>query len=284
MRRIIKYLLPPFVIDLAKYLLRITGREPIEWEYIPQGWQIEQTDAKIKGWNVKSVLEAYKARWPDFALSLEKTTPFGMSSTTAAANHYDLSSHNVRVSYAYIFTLAAHLKSSISMLDWGGGIGHYYLFSQLLLPSVKIDYHCKDVPILSEYGQSLFPDAHFYTDESCLDRQYDLVLASGALHYSQDWVSTLKKLAKATTSYLYVTRLPIVHKAASFVVVQRPYKHNYDTEYLGWCFNREEFLSQAKAANLELVREFLIEDPPFIYRAPEQCEFRGYLFRVSGTA
>ena len=42
--------------------------------------------------------------------------------------------------------------------------------------------------------------------------------------------------------------------------------------------NREEFLTCADAIGLKLVREFIVGHRPLIYRAPEQNEYRGFLF------
>ncbi|MFN5979633.1 MAG: hypothetical protein ACK45W_10000, partial [Pseudanabaena sp.] len=119
----------------------------------------------------------------------------------------------------------------------------------------------------------------FYTDESCLDRTYEFVLASTSLHYSQDWVNTFKGLAKATSGYLFVTRLPILQNSKSYVMVQRPYQYGYDTEYLGWCLNKQEFLNVANSLGLVLVREFFAQSSEFIYGAPEQPQYFGFLFK-----
>ena len=251
----------------------------IEWEYIPEGWEALKTDPNIKGWNVESVLEAYKANWPGFLKTLEGALPFGISPESPSENSTNLMFHNLMMTYAYALSLSTRHKSSISMLDWGGGIGHYYLLSQNLVPALEIDYHCKDVPVLAEHGRSLFPKAHFYTDETCLERKYDFVLVSGSFQYSQDWVSALKGLAQATGGYLFITRLPIAHQAPSFVIVQRPYQYGYNTDYLGWCLNRGEFLQCAQKLGLELIREFVVEPLPPIHRAPEQPEHWGFLFR-----
>lgn len=249
-----------------------------EWEYVPEGWQAAQGASKIKGWNVQEVLEVYKAKWPAFVHSLQGTAPFGLSPEAISAAEYDLTFHNSIMCYAYALTLASRKKTTIAMLDWGGGIGHYYLISRALVPDLEIDYHCKDVPVLTEHGKALFPQAHFYTDETCLARQYDFILAGTSLHYTPDWESLLKKLATSTRGYLLVTGLPVVHQSSSFVFVQRPYAYGYNTEYLGWCLNRQEFLWLAEIAGLELKREFMIGYRPFIHRAPEQCEYHGYLF------
>ena len=283
---IIRDLTPPLIwrtLSRLRSLQAGIGQKYIEWEYIPEGWQALKTDSNIKGWNVESVLEAYKANWPTFLKSLEGTLPFGISPESGSENRTNLMFHNLMMTYAYALSLSTRHKSSISMLDWGGGIGHYYLLSQKLVPDLGIDYHCKDVPVLAEYGRSLFPQAHFYTDETCLERKYDFVLASASFQYSQDWVSALKGLAQATAGYLFITRLPIAHHVPSFVIVQRPYQYGYDTEYLGWCLNRNEFLKVAENAGLKLVREVIAQASPHVTLAPEQPEYWGFLFSSPST-
>lgn len=275
-KRIAKQVLPPILVDAGRWI-RTASNGYREWEYLPDGWATQND--RIKGWNVQGVLEAYKAKWPAFVSNLEGTLPFGISPEAGLSARTDLAFHNAIMSYAYALTLSSRNKASLSLLDWGGGIGHYYLISQALVPDLEIEYHCKDVPILVEYGRTLFPQAHFYMDETCLGRQYDFVVASGSLQFSRDWSSTLEGLAASTAGYMFVTSLPIVLHSPSFVFVQRPYQYGYDTEYLGWCLNREQFLQSAGGTGLELVREFIIGHQPFIYRAPEQNEYRGYLFR-----
>jgi hypothetical protein len=83
----------------------------------------------------------------------------------------------------------------------------------------------------------------------------------------------------AAAGFLFVTRLPVVQTHASFVFVQRPYAYGYNTEYWGWCLNQAEFLAQASQAGLTLVREFVTGEAPVITDAPEQCEYRGFLFQ-----
>ena len=110
------------------------------------------------------------------------------------------------------------------------------------------------------------------------------MLSSSSLQYIEDWRKTASRLAGATSSYLFVTRLPIVHHEASFVVVQRAHRYGYGTEYLGWHLNRQEFLDHMERERMSLVREFLIQEMPHVRRAPEQGEQRGFLFRPAGGA
>lgn len=275
----IKLITPPVIIHAAKWLW--SGRKHrIEWEYISEGWAYAETHPEVKGWNVLDVLETYKKKWPKFVDMVQGTGPLGLTHESDLTTNENINSHNEMIVFAYVLALAAGHKDRISMLDWGGGIGHYYLLAQAFLPGVEIEYHCKDVPVLSEYGAQLFPQQHFYPDERCLERTYDFVLASTSLHYTEDWQILVQHLAGATSGYLYIANLPTVQEAASFVFVQRPYQCGYNTEYLGWCLNQTEFLQTAKRAGLELVREFVYGYRPFICGAPEQNTYRGYLFRV----
>ena len=82
---------------------------------------------------------------------------------------------------------------------------------------------------------------------------------------------------------MFITRLPIVHQVASYVMVQRPYEYGYNTEYLGWCLNKDEFLQYATSINLILIKEFVIGENPVIYNAPESCQYWGFLFAPMKT-
>jgi putative methyltransferase (TIGR04325 family) len=260
--------------------LRATPRSGArEWAYIPEGWAYAKTHPEVQGWNVRDVLQVYKHKWPRYVEIVQGTGPLGVAHESDLSTNEDIDSHNTCMAFAYAIALAAHRSDALSMLDWGGGIGHYYVLARALLPDVEIDYHCKDVPLLAEYGAQLLPQQHFYVDESCLDRTYDFVMASGAMHYTEEWQALLAGLGRATKGYLYVTRLPTVLDASSFVIVQRPYSYGYNTEYLSWCLNRAEFVREVERQGLTFVREFVLAERPFIVDAPEQCQYRGFLFR-----
>jgi len=277
-KELIRMLTPPLFIRLAKFL-RAGSNCPIEWEYVPEGFAYSQTHPEVKGWNVSDVLATYKEKWPRFVSMVQGTEPLGVTHESELTTSMDIIGHNTIMSFAYALTLAARHKDRLFVLDWGGGIGHYYLLAKALLPGVEIEYHCKDVPILCEHGAQLFPQQYFYTDMSCFKRRFDLVLASCSLHYTEDWRTLLQRLAGATGDYLYVANLPTVQQCSSFVFIQRPYRYGYNTEYLAWCLNRMEFLDAAERSGLDLLREFVYGHQPLIKSAPEQNVYRGFLFR-----
>lgn len=277
-KTIFKRFLPPSVVDAMRWLSREIVNSRPEWEYLPEGWDIR--DARITGWNVQSVLDTQRQKWPYFLKSVQGSEPLLIYHEAPISSAINYTVHNTYMAYAYVLALTARKKDRISLLDWGGGIGHYYVISKALLPEVEIDYHCKDVPLLCQGGRELLPEVSFHESEKdCFERSYDLVLVSGSLQFCKDWKGLVQQLVSVSHSYLYITRLPIIHQAASFVVVQRPYWAGYQTEYLGWFLNRQEFLNYMSGLQMELVREFLIEERPLVHRAPEQGHFQGFLFR-----
>ena len=250
---------------------------PFEW--IPEGWTYLDTHPMLKGWASTAILEMYKSKWTDYVSRVEQTAPISFTPESPLNEQGNLINQNTIMIFAYSLAIAARGRQRVSILDWGGSIGHYYLLAKAFLPGVEVEYHCKDVPMIAEYGHELLPQAHFYADESCLSKQYDFVLASGSLQYSQDWSGVLSRLAAATSGYLLITRLPVVKAVPSYVFIQRPYLHGYDTEYLAWCLNREEFMHVVQATGLQFMREFMVGDTHPILNAPEKCEYYGFLFQ-----
>jgi putative methyltransferase (TIGR04325 family) len=279
MKKILKKCLPPLVTDAYRFIKKKLKTAPAEWEYVSNVWPAAGIHASVKGWNVQEVLDTYKRKFDLFEERLKEVSPLGFSPEFVSKGSNNLVLHNTNMCFAYVLALSARGNSSLKVLDWGGGIGQYYALSRALLPQIDIEYHCKEVPFLAEYGRQLFKNAHFFADETCFENSYDLIFASGSLHYSEDWPSLLVKFAKASSKYVYITRLPVLPTHPSFTVVQRAYAHGYNTEYIGWFINRAEWLKSAEAAGLKLVREFYIGENPVVHRAPEQCEYRGYLFR-----
>jgi putative methyltransferase (TIGR04325 family) len=139
------------------------------------------------------------------------------------------------------------------------------------------------VPGICSYGRELLPQAHFHADESCLERSYDLVVASSSLQYSERWRDVLAGLARAAGDYLYLARVPVVLRSPSFVVLQRAHRYGLGTEFLSWALNRDELMAAASHARLELLREFLFGERSDIRGSPEQDETRGFLFRRGGA-
>ncbi len=269
MKKWVQAVTPPLLYSAAAGWRRARSSRQ-DLQYVASGWR--EANA-YRGWNAEGVLEAYRAAWPQFLEKSQTTAPFHQIMGAS-----DLALHNILLCFAYSLALAARGKPALSFLDWGGALGQYYLLAQAALPGVVIDYHCKDVPLLAQHGQRLHPEAHFSSDDECLGRSYDFVLASSAVHYSEDWQSVLTALARATNGYLLLTRTPISEAGASFVFSQSAYQ----SEWLGWSLSREEVLTCAANGGLVLVREFAMSDSVIpIAHAPCPSVQRGFLFQRS---
>lgn len=263
--------LPPALVDALRYLAS-------DWEYMPQGWQVE--DAAIKGWSDPSVAKAQQEHWPTLVRNLQGPGPLGVSHLPWSETRENRADHNAMMSFGYVLALAARNKDRLSVLDFGGGAGHYFLYSQALLPEVALEYHCQDLPSLCRLGREVLPQLQFHEAESeALGRRYDLVVSSSSLHYTEDWRGVVRRLASAADDLLYVARLQTVARVPSFVVVQRPYRAGYHTEYLSWFLNRDEVLHCFEEAGMELRREFIYAEDWCVKGAPEKGTCRGFLFR-----
>jgi putative methyltransferase (TIGR04325 family) len=248
-----------------------------EWEYVPEGWA-----RQVTGWDVPTVEAAYRRRWPEFVEAVEGSGTLGIAHEVPEGQRVvtgDPGWHNAVLTFGYVLARAAR-SESLSVLDWGGGPGHYFVLARALMPEVRLEYHSRDLHRLVAFGRQVLPEAQFHDDDSCLDRTYDLVVASDSLQYAPDIVATLARLGRAAAPWLFVAQLPVAAAAQSFVVLQRPDAYGYATEYLGWVLNKRELLKMALDAGLVLEREFIAPGAIDAAGAPERPVYlRSFLFR-----
>lgn len=269
-KSILRLFMPPIVSKCLRAL-----RSPI-LEFAPDGWRTKLSNSQNQGWSIDAVVNHEKAKWEFYCRNLEGPAPLGFSH-----EHTDLtfirnpSFHNVHISYAYVLALAAHKQDSISVLDWGGSLGHYYLLGKAVLPDVKIEFHVKEVPMMAKVGKQLNPEVHWYDDECCLEREYDLVMMTGSIPYMEDWKTMLPRIARSAKKFLFLFRFPIVEDSPTFVAIQRI----YDSQMLHQFLNQAELLEVVRGTGLTLVREFVVGDRPYVKNAPAQSEIRGWLFK-----
>lgn len=271
-RRIGRALLPPAMTAVWRHLQ--AGRAS-EWRYEPT-WP-RSTD---QGWHEPEISATQARRLDAFARSIEAPCPLGASAEADATDPPSFGVQNTYLAFAYAFACAALERQPVRVLDWGGGLGQYHLLARSLFPGVAMSWVCHDLAPVIERGRAVVEETEFETDpERVLGSTYGLVLASGSLHYAEDWRTVLKGLCGAADFWLYVTRLPVVTDASDYVVVQRAHRHGYPTSYPGWVVNRGNFLDPVTAEGFILVRELLLADRSLIPRAPEQPEYRGFLLR-----
>jgi putative methyltransferase (TIGR04325 family) len=259
-----------FTYKLALYL-----SSPLT--YTPEGWDTSIPAETDTGWDFTGVSCTEGEKWVKFRTAVTGVGPLGFSheDTNPDATDDDIYHHNISISFGYVLARVAHQKSSLSILDYGGALGHYYQIGKALLPDLKLSYSCKELPRMAALGKELNPEVHWFTDDSCLKNSYDLILISGSLQYIQNWRQFLRDMAESSNEYLFLTRVPVVNTVASFVAIQQA----YGTRMLHWQFNRTELQNAFADAGFSIVREFLAGDSPYIKHAPEQCDQRGWLLK-----
>jgi putative methyltransferase (TIGR04325 family) len=287
LRRIALLLIPPIVVEGIRRLRRPTSTkqtpappptasptscEPVasrstlpEWEMVAD---TEEVWTAHEGWMHDSILKTQLSKWQDFLRSVE------------GPRAPDYATHNTIMSFGYVLGRVAERRATASVLDWGGGLGHYYVYARALFPALKLEYVIKDLPSFRAAGERLLPDATYLSnEEQALARSYDLVFASSSLHYTRDYYGLLGRLCDSAAEWLMITRSPIVERSDDFVVVQRPYMYGYMTEYPGWFISRQRLLDFVFARGFVLERQFLVAEEPSVPNAPEQAHYYGFLFR-----
>jgi hypothetical protein len=117
------------------------------WKYLPNGWPEE---GSLQGWNAQGVLEVYLSGLPKLQRRINHSFPLPFDAPDQTPTDRDYLEQNIYLSYGYVLGLAAHAKDAISILDWGGAVGQYFLLTQALIPDLDLDYHIKDAPISCE--------------------------------------------------------------------------------------------------------------------------------------
>src|SRR5262249_14086159 len=135
------------IVDEERFVDRWLAETVPEWEYIPEGWA-NRRRGDGSAWNRAAVASAYRKKWPAFVSALESGL-LGIDHEVPEGEPIrsnDLAAHNTLVSFGYVLARASRNKDRISILDWGGATGHYFLISRTLMPEVELHYHCKEVP------------------------------------------------------------------------------------------------------------------------------------------
>ena len=284
LKRIALQLLPPILANAISRALRGRQRIAVARPSEPPGWEMVPDTPELwrahEGWSHASIVETQLGKWPAFLRSTEGARPLGQSHEAAVDAPLDVGPHNTVMCFAYALGRAAAGTSRIRVLDWGGGLGHYFVYARKLYPEIDIDYVIKDLPGLCAAGRALLPQATFVADEAeALSRTYDLVFSSSSLQYTRDCYRVLARLCESAGRWLMITRIPIVKEHDDFVVVQRPHKYGYMTEYPGWFFNKRRLIDFTAAQGFVLDREFVVPARPDVPNAPEQADYGGFLFR-----
>jgi putative methyltransferase (TIGR04325 family) len=128
--------------------------------------------------------------------------------------------HNTVLSFAHALTTAAGGRPSLTVLDWGGALGHFFELARRLTP-LELEWYVRELPAVCAVGVELEPDVAFHDSDACLERSYDLVLANNSIQYARDWRSQLARLASSAAPWLLLNRVPAVETVPTYTALQR---------------------------------------------------------------
>ena len=206
------------------------GTRSLESEEINESSKTNNSSAGPLGWDDLSIVLSRVEQIKEIKGSLQSHLPLGKTK----ADHHNF------ITFGYVLGLVA-TKDKISILDWGGAFGHYYLYAKRLFPNLQIEYTCKELPNTINYGKQYNKEIRFIkSDKEAVSKTYDLVFASSSLQYSDDWQKTLHQLGTATKSYLFIARVHLITKEISQKVAEEAYGKNINS----WLINRTEFYQE----------------------------------------
>lgn len=234
-----------------------------QFELLPDGWPT----TPLPGWDTDSHaaarlknLAALRARW-------SKDGPF------SGAPHDIFNAEML----GRVLDQAAGDRTHVSVLDWGGGVGETYWLSRLVRPNLSYSYKIKELPRVCVVGRRQEDAPTFVADEDELvGRKFDLVLASGVLHYHQDWRSTMIRLANATNRIMLLTRTPFTSQAIPMAYLQR--SPDYGTSYPGWILPQQAVADLAAVAGLRLQEQFDCRESYPIAGLAQRVQLGGLIF------
>lgn len=271
-KNMISNYIPPVAIRVANVIIDVI--RPASYEFIGYLWP---QGVYLKGWQADGVQKNRENTWEAFVSSMEGSGPLGVNENDLRfPENLNINLQSLYLSFGYCLGLACHKKRSVTVLDWGGSTGNYYVVSRSLMPEVTFTYHCADLPSACATGRKLLPEVTFHDTETWKRLKYDFVFSSSSLQYLEDWRSTVDALIQSSNHYLYITRMPFVITGKSFVIIQRA--KCYDTEYFGWVLNRQEFIQFIEQRGMKLIRQFVNHAGPRIKGAPELNLYMGFLF------
>jgi putative methyltransferase (TIGR04325 family) len=216
--QIAKYVLPPIVVDVARWLL--AGRRLM----IPEARHVSTHYELV----------------PEWTTAKEGTGTFDFD---VAKRPMD-SELDVPVVRDNLGALTLINLPEAKLLDFGCGNGHYQLILSACSHTAKWDYVGVDIrPDFVQFCRQTYPKICFETVEEgsplpFADNEFDIVLASGVMQYIQNEVVTLAELRRVTQEYVLVSRLPTWKYHDSQIVAQRLHGAWGEEQYPLHVFNR----------------------------------------------
>ncbi len=285
-KALLKGLVPPVAWEVLRQAMQTLAPSETGWFVAERG--VGEFSKSVTGWNEHELARIYERRWPLFEQVLSTPVPPAFASEADSpvfdpdsdvVSAQSLFRQNSVLALIFAVAHASRQRTMLSVLDWGGGVGHQYGLLRTLLPDLKLDYTCFDLPVSVDFGSKRFPEIRFTSDFGCLDHRYDLVVANGSLHCFEHWQKVADQLATAANDFVFISMLPVRLEGPSIVMIQRylkPDGKSYSEPE--WFISRDELLLRFPQDSWELKREVICGFSPVVQGFDARVDYRGFLF------
>lgn len=145
-----------------------------------------------------------------------------------------------------IEALSKIVLSNATMLDFGCANGMYHSILSAHPATLNWKYVGADINAeLVRFCRAKYPETRFESidEDKALpfkDNEFDIVFASGVIHYINDYVKVVSELHRTTNDYLVITRLPLWKYNKQQIVLQHVYHEWGEEHHPIYVFNRNE--------------------------------------------
>jgi putative methyltransferase (TIGR04325 family) len=164
---------------------------------------------------------------------------------------------------AILFALRDRPRGPLRILDFGGGMGvHWFRLAPLLKVRGEVSWTVCETTAMARAGAQAFadPGLSFVDDLDRLEGRFDVVLASGALQYTEAPSRYLQRLC-ALTDALILNRVPFIDEIADRLTVQTVNSEVFRARLPAWFFSVRTCTERLVADGLAIkLRWFVSED------------------------
>jgi hypothetical protein len=125
LKRAAAELCPPIV---WRSLKKLVGSKPVAapWEKLSDADALNAfaANAPFRGWNKPSVALAESTRLAAFAQAIAAPRAIAAVHESDEPEQLAYWAQGLALAFAYVLSRAQHGRAGLSMLDWGGGLGH----------------------------------------------------------------------------------------------------------------------------------------------------------------
>jgi putative methyltransferase (TIGR04325 family) len=165
---------------------------------------------------------------------------------------------------AFFVTLNGAPRTSLRVLDYGGGAGHHY-FSLLPFLSRRgpLIWTVCEVPAMVRAASAAFssPTLRFIESLESLNagERFDVAFASGSLQYAPDPAALWKSIA-ARSDVAIINRAPFTSAAADRLTVQTVQLRDRVTRYPAWFLSESAWLRRFAESGFEVALRWSVPE------------------------